>query len=189
MDLSREQIRVLIYYEWIDVKDATEIHARITRRLGDNVVSKSTIEYWMREFRFGRQSLGDEPRSGRPPTSMTDENVKIVRDLIRTDPRTTYDQLEHQTKISRGSLHTILHQKLGVHKMVCRFIPHKLTDEQKKARVSICSENLKMWRNHGKSFINKIITGDETYVHYYDAPTRQESKIWVFEDEAPPPSG
>jgi histone-lysine N-methyltransferase SETMAR len=36
------------------------------------------------------------------------------------------------------------------------------------------------------SLINRIITGDETYVHYYDAPTHSESKIWVFEDETPP---
>ena len=34
--------------------------------------------------------------------------------------------------------------------------------------------------------INRIVTGDETYVHYYEAPTHRESKIWVFEDEDPP---
>ena len=69
---------------------------------------------------------------------------------------------------------------------MCWFVPHKLTDEQKKDRMNICRENLRMWRNPEKNFINRIITGDETYGHYYDAPTHRESKIWVFDDEDPP---
>jgi hypothetical protein len=43
-----------------------------------------------------------------------------------------------------------------------------------------------MWKNQGSRLIDKIITGDETYVHYYDVPTRTETKIRVFEDETPP---
>src|SRR5262249_9372999 len=154
MELSREQIRAIIYYEWLDVKDASEIYGRITRRLGGAAVSESTVKYWMRQFRFGRRSLEDDPRAGRPATSMTDEKVELVRELIRGNPRITYDDLEHQARISRGSLHTILSEQLRVHKKMCRFIPHRLTDEQKKARVDICRENLKMWRNRGMSLIN-----------------------------------
>lgn len=186
MELNREQIRAIIYYEWIDAKDASVIHGRITQRLGENAVAKATITYWMREFRRGRRSFEDEPRSGRPTTSTTDENVDIVRQLLQANRRITYDELERETKISRGSLQTILNDKLGVQKKMCCFVPHKLTAEQKKMRVDICRENLKMWKNYGMRRINRIITGDETYVHFYDALTRFESKIWVFEDEDPP---
>ncbi|GFU23628.1 uncharacterized protein TNCV_2909881 [Trichonephila clavipes] len=27
--------------------------------------------------------------------------------------------------------------------------------------------------------------GDETYMNFFDVPTRQESKVWVFEDTTP----
>ena len=60
-------------------------------------------------------------------------------------------------------------------------VPHLL---QKTTRVKICQENLKILSNYGYRIISKIITSDETYVHYYDAPTNQESKIWL--DELPP---
>lgn len=186
MELNREHIRAIIYYEWLDVKDSKEIHERITRRLGPNAVSKSTVEYWLREFRFGRQELKDEDRSGRPSTSTTIDNIAVVQELIRANPRVTFDELENETRISRGSLHRILHDHLMVHKVMSRFIPHKLTAEQKQTRVDICKENLKLFKNYGARVVERIVTGDETYVYYYDAPTRSETKMWIFEDEEPP---
>ncbi|MFX6318898.1 hypothetical protein ABTF97_18765, partial [Acinetobacter baumannii] len=32
----------------------------------------------------------------------------------------------------------------------------------------------------------KIVTDDETYILFFDVPTRQESKVWVFEDDPTP---
>jgi histone-lysine N-methyltransferase SETMAR len=186
MELNREHLRAIIYYEWLDVKDSREIHERITRRLGQGHVSKSMVEYWVREFRSGRETLEDEDRSGRPSTSTTDENIAGVRELIHANPRITFIELESHTMISRGSLQRILHDHLKVHKVMSRFIPHKLTPAQKMARVDICKENLKLWKSYGARVVDRIITGDETYVHYYDAPTRSESKVWIFEDETPP---
>ena len=34
--------------------------------------------------------------------------------------------------------------------------------------------------------IFKIVTGDETYIPFFDVPTRQESKVWIFEDDTTP---
>ena len=124
MELSREQIRSIIYYEWIDVKDAREIYGRITRRLGDAAVSEYAVKYWIHQFNFGRRSLEDEPRSGRPSTSTTDENVEIVRRLVEANRRITYDELEHRTKIGRGRLEIILKEKLGAQKKMSQFVPH-----------------------------------------------------------------
>jgi histone-lysine N-methyltransferase SETMAR len=78
MELNREQIRAIIYYEWLDTKESREIHGRITRRLEDNSVSISTVKYWLREFRFGRDSLKDEQRSGRPVEATTDKNIATI---------------------------------------------------------------------------------------------------------------
>jgi histone-lysine N-methyltransferase SETMAR len=52
--------------------------------------------------------------------------------------------------------------------------------------VEICKENLKIFKDGGHQIVSKIITGDETYVHYYDAPTHREAKLWVYEGEVPP---
>ncbi|GFV95081.1 uncharacterized protein TNCV_3708771 [Trichonephila clavipes] len=34
--------------------------------------------------------------------------------------------------------------------------------------------------------ISKVVTGDETYNPFFDVPTCQESKLWVFEDDHAP---
>ena len=34
--------------------------------------------------------------------------------------------------------------------------------------------------------MNYIITGDETWIYYYDVPTKSHRKIWVFEGEEHP---
>ena len=40
-----------------------------------------TCEWWIR-FNEGRNSVGDDPPSGQPPTSKTDDNVAKVREVI-----------------------------------------------------------------------------------------------------------
>jgi len=52
--------------------------------------------------------------------------------------------------------------------------------------VKVCQEKLKILSDGGHRIISKIITFDETYIHYNDAPNNQESKIWLFEDKSPP---
>ena len=186
MNLNREQIRTIVYYEYLDTKDSSVIFERMKNRLGDTVVSISTVKYWIREFKRGRQSVKDDPRSGRPVSATTDENINAVRDMVRADPQITFYELEEMPGITRGSLQRIIHDHLGLQKKFCKFVPHFLTEDQKRARVKTCTENLNMWRNDGRTLINKIISEDETYVHYYEPKSRTESKIWVFEDESPP---
>ncbi|GFT04955.1 uncharacterized protein TNCV_4744911 [Trichonephila clavipes] len=47
-------------------------------------------------------------------------------------------------------------------------------------------KSLKLPNDGGHSIISKIVMDDETYMPFYDVPTRQESKAWVFEDDSMP---
>ncbi|GFX75596.1 uncharacterized protein TNCV_4715021 [Trichonephila clavipes] len=53
-------------------------------------------------------------------------------------------------------------------------------------RVRINKETLKLLNDGDHHIISKIITGDETCIPFFDVPTRQESKVWVFEDDPTP---
>ncbi|CAB3252061.1 unnamed protein product [Arctia plantaginis] len=37
-------------------------------------------------------------------------------------------------------------------------------------------------------YVNSIITCDETWLYYFDVPTKSQSKVWVFQDEDTPTS-
>ncbi|GFW74467.1 HTH_48 domain-containing protein [Trichonephila clavipes] len=69
--------------------NATETFAKLQPAYGDSVLSRAQIFRWFNAFSEGRESIEDEPRSGRPSVSKTAENVVRVRDLVRSDRRLT----------------------------------------------------------------------------------------------------
>ncbi|GFR84868.1 histone-lysine N-methyltransferase SETMAR [Elysia marginata] len=80
----------------------------------------------------------DEHRQGRTPSEVTEKNVSTVEKLIMQDKRITVKQLAFETKISIGSVETILHDHLNLNKVSARWVPRLLTTDQKKERVNCC---------------------------------------------------
>lgn len=186
MELSREHYRAMIYYDFKVGLSEHQCIERLQQAFGEEAPSRASVFRWYAEFKRGRSSLSDEARPGRPCSSVTPENIAKVQRLIEEDPRCTYQMIEETLGIGSATVHTILHEHLHLKKVVMRWVPHQLTDFQKAERVRICRETLKMLNDGGHRIISKIITGDETYISFYDVPTRQESRVWIHED-APTP--
>jgi len=53
-----------------------------------------------------------------------------------------------------------------------------LTEERKRLREKTANSNLKMYPKYDRSFAN-IVTGDETWVHFYELKQKHENKIWA----------
>jgi histone-lysine N-methyltransferase SETMAR len=185
MEFNREHIRAMIWLEWKRGLTRTQCNEELDRLLGSASPGLATIKRWYNEFIHGRESLEDEARSGRPNSATNDEMVEKVREIIAEEPHSTYRQIREQLGIGSSAVQTILHEKLKMHWVCQRLVPHFLSIEQRQNRVEICRENLRKFRR-GRRFISRIITGDETYVHFYEAPTHREAKIWVYQDEIPP---
>ena len=89
-------------------------------------------------------------------------------------------------KISSGSLTRILQDSLDVRKRCTRWVPHNLTEEQKRDRVDWCTRMLNKIDGGRYPRVWDTVTGDETWVYQYDPETKQQSAVWVFPDENPP---
>ena len=48
----------------------------------DEAPSYATVKRWVADFKRGHVSLTDDPRPGRPPTSVTPENINRIRELV-----------------------------------------------------------------------------------------------------------
>jgi len=46
---------------------------------GDRAIKQFQVEDWHKRFRDGRETIDDDPRSGRPSTSTNEATVKYVR--------------------------------------------------------------------------------------------------------------
>ena len=83
--------------------------------------------------------------------------------------------------ISHGSVSTIVYDRLGMHKITARWVPKSLSDKQMATRASVCSALLKRFRSKD-DFPLRLMTVDETWVHYYEPENKAQAsrgRAWV----------
>ncbi|KAK5647493.1 hypothetical protein RI129_002385 [Pyrocoelia pectoralis] len=112
-------------------KSAAKTIAMLKKAFGVVCFSDKHIFRWHKAFAEGREDVNHEPRTGRPSTSASDDNVKHVRDLMNTDGR-----------ITKTIGHEIVSECLEMRMVCAKFVPKVLTDEQKARRVETCQELL-----------------------------------------------
>ena len=86
--------------------------------------------------------------------------------MILANRRSTVDELAQSLLISHGSAQEIIHEILGYRKVSARWVPRQLTEQHKRRRVEICQTLLTRYNNEGEEFLGRVVTGDETWVHY-----------------------
>ena len=84
-------------------------------------------------------------------------------------------KIEEEVGISKERIGHILHKELDLHKVCAKWVPHVLTEENKKNRVEISKQLLEILEN---GFQN-IITGDKTWVNYFTVSSKESNKSWV----------
>ena len=104
----------------------TQIQIDLRKVYGDDNLSDSTIRRWSLLFREGQQSVDDDPRTGRPTTATTQTNIEKIKEIINEDPHITLNSIALRVDISKGKVHEIIHNHLGMRKLCARWIPHKI---------------------------------------------------------------
>ena len=64
-----------------------------------------------------------------------------------------------------------------------RWIPKLLTEEQKKKRLDVSRHLLQSYQ-HDKNYLDRIVTGDESYIFYEQPDTPRTTRVWVAPGEA-----
>jgi len=159
-------------------KSVTETFEMLKIAFREEAMGRIQTYEWWKCFKEGRTSVDDDPRSGRPSTSKTDDNVAKVCEVIRSYCRLTVREVAEELSISKTVCHEILTENLGMHSSAAKFVPRLLTDDQKQNRVDVSQELLDQ-ANDDDNFLKNIITGDETWVYGYDVETKVHSSQWV----------
>lgn len=167
---SKVEYRAILRYNFARGLTVDECLAEMLPVLGEDCPHRTTIFRWYREFGRGNFELEDAPRSGRPASSVSQENIVAVRKLLEADRGVTYRQIEESLGLNAPTVHSILHNHLQVWKLCTLWVPHSLTEGQMANRVSWCREMLKKFENGEASNVNSIVTGGETWLYYYDVP-------------------
>ena len=59
-------------------KTFTEIFQMLQQAYGEDCLSRTQCHEWYQRFKSGRTSIEEDPKSGRPSTSMDDDHVEKV---------------------------------------------------------------------------------------------------------------
>lgn len=181
MEETEEQkikFRAIIEFLFLEGENATNIHSRLVNIYNDSAPSYRTIAYWVCEFRRGRERLRDEQRSGRPIEASSEEIIEDVRLLIEGDRRIKAHQLARAVGVSKGTIISILHEKLGLSKISARWVPRNLTPFQRAERSDKSLALLHRYQNNPAQFLQRLVTGDETWVYFWDPLSKEDSKEW-----------
>lgn len=156
---------------------ATVTFEKLKRAYGDDSLSRAQVFRWHKAFSDGRKSVQDDPRSGRPLSSKSDENVGKIRDLVRNDRRLTTRMIAEELDLNHTTVHQVLREELNMRKVCAKLVPKILTVQQKDNRMEICRDLLgRMERD--SDFLKHVITGDESWIFEYDPETKRQSKEW-----------
>lgn len=106
--------------------------------------------------------------------------------MVLDERRLKKKEIAKICKISETSVLFVLHKHLGMSKVSERWVPPNLLAVQKGEGVSACEDFLEFCGEETEKIISRIVTGDETWVHMYDAESKTESMEWRKSDEEPP---
>ncbi|GFW38353.1 histone-lysine N-methyltransferase SETMAR [Trichonephila clavipes] len=141
-------------------------------------MSSSKVRKWVRAFKDGRENVHDEPRSGRPSV-ITDDLVNAVDEKIREDRRFTISTLALEfPNVGRTTLHKVVSEKLKFRKLCARCVPRLLTEEHKLKRMACALDFLDRYHKEGDQFLERIVTGDETWVSHITPESKRQSMEW-----------
>lgn len=109
MNLTRENFRTMIFYDFRCHLSQQECYDRLQLAFHDEAPSRATVYNWFNELKRGRTNLHDALREGRPSTAKTEDNISVVRCMIiETDPRVTYQQIRTSLQHKKSNSHLLI---------------------------------------------------------------------------------
>ena len=151
----------------------------ISTAYGPSCVSYDTVPRWKKKFESGDEFIKNAPKSSRPKSASRKEIVSKIKEILEGDARFTVRDIARKVGISLSTVHLILKKHLKVRKISARWVPHLLTDGQKRQQVKVAIKLLQMFPKYDKRQFANFVTGDETWIHYFEPVKKVSNKIWA----------
>ncbi|KAF2903427.1 hypothetical protein ILUMI_02753 [Ignelater luminosus] len=127
-EFPRRDFRAVMCYNFKRGLCAKDCFAEMKDVFGDSSPSQATIKRNYANFCRGDFDLNDDSRSGRVATAVTEENMRGVKELVTDNSHITYVKIEETLGIHAASVHSILHEHLGLRK-VCTELKLQITPQ------------------------------------------------------------
>jgi hypothetical protein len=106
---------------------------------------------------------------------VTEATAQRVEELFRADRRITTDSVATALGRSHGMAYSIMHDRLKFRKGCARWLRRELKDRQQMNRMDLSLQHLLRYADEGEDMLNRIVTGDESWVHHYQPESKRAS--------------
>jgi histone-lysine N-methyltransferase SETMAR len=124
---------------------------------GDEALSRSTVFECLNDFKTGVRTFRMIQKSGRPSTSPNADTIANVREMVTRDRLWALRMMADEPNINKKRIHQILREDLRKREICAKFVPHRLTDEQKEWRLTSCQDFIQT-RQDNPSFLDCIFS-------------------------------
>ena len=146
-----------------------QLMTELSTAFGPSCVSYDTVQRWKKKFESGVKSI-------KMHRNQVGQNLHLVKkslpekkkEIIEGDARFTVGDIARKVGISLSTVHLILKKHLKFRKISAKWVPHLLTDKQKKQRVKVAKKLLQMFPKYDKKHFSNVITCAEIWVHYFE---------------------
>ncbi|XP_055916518.1 protein GVQW3-like [Eupeodes corollae] len=139
--MEKLENRAVIKYFYLKGLKPKEIKEEMDSTLGTSCPSYSTIKQWVSEFKKGRVSTSNEPRSRRPVEVTNPDMIEKIHQIVLEDRRLKVGEIAKTCKMSNERVQNILHQHLPMQKLCARWVPRLLTAPAHKSIVAMAKIN------------------------------------------------
>ncbi|KAK6046700.1 hypothetical protein COOONC_15795 [Cooperia oncophora] len=152
--MDKSKLRVVLEYEFRRGSTAAQAVRNITVVFGEDAPNERTVRRWFAKFESGDFDLQNESR-GRPECKLNNDELKAV---VEADPTQSTRELAAKFGVCKVTISSHLKQ-IGKSRKLDRWVPHDLSDRQKRVRLEACLSLLS--RQKSEPFLHRLVTCDE----------------------------
>jgi hypothetical protein len=144
---------------FMDGRKDKAIHTILNRVLKGHAVLIDVWKYWCRKFKAGNFAMDDRVRPGRSPIELSG----AIMNLLSDEPFLSVRVLAVRLSSTHQTIKRVLVTDLRMRKFVRRWIPHDLSEANRREQVVKANLLLEELRaDEGNEFANPM-TGDESW--------------------------
>ncbi len=182
--VTHEEQRAFIKLHYLLEDTPAEIHRLLVKAAKSLAVSQRDVYYIYNQFRDGeRQTCEQLLGARRPRTMITEEMKERLRNLLYDDRNWSTQDFAEELGVNVWNVRCML-RELDARKVSARWVQHSLNPVQMAMRVDISKEHLKSHKED-PTFLDRLVTIDESYVKSYDPKDAQGAREWRLPDQEP----
>jgi hypothetical protein len=150
---------MMVKYFFLRGQGSKVIHKELVSTFHNNAISLSAVKNWLRGFKSGDLSCGDNERSGRHLISLGFRSSALAEEVSFVSARV----MTGHFSVDRAASKSSLDRELGLRNFTGRWVPHILSAEHNLRRVTESLSLLTILANLVEKNFQGIITGDESW--------------------------